>query len=438
MIWLWRLTLIVLVASGILLSVSYRMGGAGPNDFTYPEYNDPKLKGIEGLLPTIQPWQLQRSDALIQQSINLFSGDQTQDITPEQRQHATELAQQALRQDFTNGQGFAQLLGLYEKTNDLTRANQVAELASELWPAYSRTRAQIADYYARHNNIPQLLNEWNVLLTRNGNLYPKLFPLLVGALKEPDTQALLIPYMEKPPRWWEAFFSFVANSTEPIELVDFLYEKRRASSVRMSARENKDYVARLMREGFWDEARLAWTENLKPYQINLGGLVYNGGFEDEQVNTGGFDWQFTQDKLVSIKTSITQGMKGAKALRVQLSGQGRINFQHISQPIVLEPGNYELLLRYRIDKLRTDIGLSWRIRCLDTANTLIAESPPLKERTPWIPLSMRFSVPVQNTCKAQQLRLEATSTYAHQHLFDGILWFDDIVIRPVVVEDAPQ
>lgn len=439
MIWLWRSFLIAILLGLGYLILAYRLGGVGPNDFTYPDYTETDFKGMEGLFPPIESWQVQRSQALWEQSRTFYSGDINQTVNDEQLVQAKTLALKALEQDITFGNGFAQLLGIYEKLQDMDTASQLADIASALWPAHPQNRAYLADYWTRRNNLEKLLQEWNILLIRDPNLSKKLFPVLLQIAADPNAQHLLLPFIQQPPPWWERFFAFVAQSPEHGDLLDLLFETRRTSDSALTVRELSIYVERLIKDGFWPEAKLAWTESLVNYQVKLGGNIYDGGFEDSNYNKGGFYWRIVKHKLFTIEPNITQGMKGSKALRINLRNSVEpIKFQHISQFLVLEPKLYELKLAYKIDKLDTAEGLSWRIRCMDAKQTLLGESTPLKDRTAWSTLSIRFTVPEEETCKAQLIRLEAASPYANKQTFNGTLWFDDLSIVPIDANGIPQ
>jgi len=165
--------------------------------------------------------------------------------------------------------------------------------------------------------------------------------------------------------------------------------------------------------------------------MRYSGLVYDSGFESN-VRNQGFGWHFSRSKNPKIKPDITYGIKGRKALQITLRKQSPINFRHVWQRTMLTEGTYELTMRYRTDTLKTTKGLSWRLRCLEGGDQILAESIPLLGSNPWSSLKVSFTVP--ESCSAQLLRLESTSRYRHDHFYQGSLWFDDIQINAV----APQ
>jgi hypothetical protein len=246
-------------------------------------------------------------------------------------------------------------------------------------------------------------------------------------LESDEVAPLIFQFAQTPPRWWDGFFAHLAKNLELSRLTQ-LYRLRVAASEPPSESEQKNYISRLIKDGLWQEANDTWFLSLTPRQMNYSGLLYDGGFESGVFNQG-FGWQLSRAKNPRVKPDITYGIKGRKALQVNLRKQSPIDFSHVSQRIMLEPGSYELALRFRTDTLKTTKGLSWRIRCIEGGKEVLGESIPLLGSNPWTSIKVSFEVP--ETCSVQMLRLEATSRFRHDHFFQGSAWFDDIQINAI-------
>ena len=356
-----------------------------------------------------------------------------QALSEESPERSEALAMAALRQNPSSGRAATHLLSLYEAQGKGEQADQVAELASRLWPAHSYTRSNLAEYWLRRGRADKVIEEWNVLLTRGGGTASRqFFAPMQGMLETAEYAPLILQYIDTPPRWWNGFFSHLSRNLDLARLVQ-LYRLRVASSEPPSKSEQNSYIRRLMKERLWQEANDTWFLSLSPRQMRFSGLLYDGGFESDVFNQG-FGWQLSRAKNPRIKPDITYGIKGRKALQVTLRKQDPINFRHVSQRIMLEAGSYELSLRYRTDTLKTTKGLSWRIRCIEGGKQVLAESIPLLGSNPWTSTKVAFEVPA--SCPVQLLRLEATSRFRHDHFFQGNAWFDDIRIDRV--ESATQ
>lgn len=340
-------------------------------------------------------------------------------------EEAEQLALNALQNNLSSGRAASRLLELYEKQGSDSKADEVAELSGRLWSAHTFTRSRLADYWFSRGRVDKVVEEWNVLLIRNPRLRSQLFPYLMNLINDPSADALMGQFVQSPPNWWPSFFAYLSRELS-IDRLREVYQARVLSSVRgVSDSERGAYVSRLVKEGEWQEARDAWSGGLKPYQKKYDNLIFDGGFESGIYNQA-FGWVVSRSKNPRIKPDITYGIKGRKALQVSLRKNVPINFRHVSQRLMLEPGYYELALRYRTDTLKTTKGLSWRIRCIEGGSEVLVESIPLLGSNPWSKLSVDFEVP--ESCRVQLIRLEATSRFRHEQYFAGSLWFDDIEI----------
>ena len=400
-----------LIALGFFIYCAYILYLYGISDVN----SQAKVKGFNSPFTGHLPQRLSPDALLIQsqQIVNVFPKD-------------SELgALSVLRQNPTSGAAATHLMSFYEAFGREAEADKIAEFASKLWPSDTYTRSNLSDYWFRRNRPDRQIREWNVLLTRDGSFRKRLFPLLMEIVEREDLSSLVLPFVEKPPIWWDAFFSYLSKNLD-LSRLELLYRLRVAADVAPSSLEQNSYVNRLIKERRWEEASDAWFIALTPRQMRYSGLIYDGGFEGDVFNQG-FGWRITRSKNPKIKPDITYGIKGRKALQVTLRKQIPINFTHVSQLLLLTKGSYTLSFRYRTDTLKTTKGLSWRIRCIEGGEEVLVETEPLLGSNPWSSLSIDFNVP--ETCKVQMLRLEATSRFRHDHYFQGGAWFDDFVIN---------
>ena len=339
--------------------------------------------------------------------------------------NAEQLALQALKQNPSSGRATSLLLNLYDTSGHEKKADEIAELSSRLWPSHTYTRARLADYWLKRQRIDKLLDEWNVLLIRNPAQRKALYPFLTNIIKDKEVSFLMRPFLDYPPTWWDSYFVYLSKELSAAQLRE-VYNVRAESQDGVSEVERRYYVSSLLKDKNWIAAREEWYLGLSESQKRHDGLVFDGGFETSILNQG-FGWQYNKrSRNPRIKTDITYGIKGRKALHVSLNKKDRINFKHVSQRLMLTPGLYKLSMRYRTDTLKTSEGLTWRLRCVEGGNQILGESDNMLGSNPWSTLKVDFNVP--STCKVQLLRLEAASRFKHEWFFDGSLWFDEINI----------
>lgn len=339
------------------------------------------------------------------------------------------LGLRALAQDPANGGAAALLLTQFMAEGREAEAATVADLAGRLWPVHTYTHSRLADYWISLNRVDKLIPELSVLLIREPGLRRDFYPVIETLTVGSGNLALLEPYINAPPNWWNGFFGHLSTRVA-VDTLTNIYQLRLASGVAVDISERSSFVKRLIREGSWTEAFRQWQAGLDGEQrARLVNGFYDGGFEGEAFNLE-FGWVFGRDKRFEIKPRNTYGMSGKQALQISFrQGLNRINFKHLSQTLLLAPGSYELSFKSRLDALKNPKGLVWRVRCVSQADGLLAEGEPLVDRKPWQVSSFAFKVP--KSCAVQSLRLEAVSQYPHEHVFSGQLWLDDVALKPV-------
>lgn len=408
MLYFFRILLLLVVSISLgFASLSYRTGGVAPRDFT-------------GSAPvkTVEPWQTAHPDSLLALSQQAQSAN-----APEK---AAALATQAFSKDITNGRAAAQLLQVYSKNNNHEDALKIARIADGLWPSHAFVRSRLADYWLTSGDIPKLISELDKLLKIDSSLEKRVFPILQQLVNNKDLFPLFRPYIEKPPEWWVPFFRFISKKNKDHTIVDVIYHERNKTKNLPDDTEGHIYMKRLIKDKRWPEAYFVWLGLLDEDQLKLNALLHDGGFEEKTFRSDIFGWQIRHDKKVRLKLRKTTGVQGEQALRISFNKKERVDFKHISQVVVLQPGKYQFSLRYKLNAFKTTKGLSWRVYCATGKKQLLVEGPAMRGRKPWGRLQMNFVVPAD--CHAQQVRLEASSAYIHDQLFQGALWFDDLSI----------
>jgi hypothetical protein len=103
-------------------------------------------------------------------------------------------------------------------------------------------------------------------------------------------------------------------------------------------------------------------------------------------------------------------------------------FAHLAQRLFLQPGTYRFSGLARVDRLKTEGGVRWRIQCHGQGNALLGEGGVFLGRAEWGEFSVDFEVPERN-CDTQDLRLVSAGRHNFELPIDGTLWFDDLRIQ---------
>ncbi|WP_295392334.1 hypothetical protein [uncultured Thiodictyon sp.] len=325
----------------------------------------------------------------------------------------------------TNPRPYLALARVWAGAGRVPEAIALVEVADTLAPMSPPALAESAWFWFERGRPERGLERWSALLrnspTSAGELYPRLLRLADMAAARP----LFLPLLRQPPDWWEAFFVYAAAHAPRPETVTFLYEGRNRGGALPSAAEQRAYLNRLWKDSRWSEAYLAWLGGLDADAQRGLGQVYDGGF-DLPITGVGFDWRIAKARGVTVETIDTYGSRG-QALHLVFDGRGE-RFQHVSQPLYLEPGRYQLQGRVRTDGLSSRQGLIWAVRCQRPDAEPLGASESFSGKDDWQLFSFEFQVP-QADCPLQWLRLEQDqSPGTVGEALGGGIWFDDLVI----------
>lgn len=369
-------------------------------------------------------WQEGQPEALYQQAESLLESEPVA---------AGRLLQAAAWADPTDARIYVTLAELWRaEEGRQAAADALMEQADVLGPVRTVVLAHSADFWWLRHRLDRMLERWSLLLRTQPAVAGTLYPALLNFAQNSEQQELLRPLLENPPTWWDGFFVYAAREAQQTDTVLFLYQQRQRGGQPPAVLEQRAYLDRLWQDARWPEAYQAWQEGLNEQQTRVLYRVYNGGFE-LPVTSVGFDWRMTSPRGAQVETAHTYGARGERALHVTFDGQ-RVQFRHVLQYLLLEPGRYRLQGRVRPDSLRTALGLRWTVRCVMTkGDSLLAESERFLGSDDWRFFSFDFAVP-EAECPAQVLRLELEGHAALDFEVEGEIWFDDLAITALKSE----
>ncbi|MBK1645062.1 hypothetical protein CKO25_10435 [Thiocapsa imhoffii] len=373
-------------------------------------------RDVAGTAQQALDWHGTQPDALYQLGLSRLRRD------PDT---ARALLAEAYRLNPTRAQPLLALSALALTDGQPASAEHWVDAAAKLAPVKASVQEEVAAYWATQGRLDRAFVHWTRAIEAGSPRTRTLFSGFRELLATPIGLAAFRDLARDPPTWWESFFIETAQGKTPLELVQALYDMRRApSAVPLSTPERMAYIERLLREKAFEAAYLAWINSLVPAQRQQSGFLYNGTFEVPFTGFG-FDWHVLRHDRASIARAPTEGGRG-QALRITFRFT-RSRFEHFYQPLYLAPGGtYRISGRYRSDKLYTESGLRWALNCRDPDSQTLGESPRILGSEEWTTFS--FEVEVPEECAYQELRLASVDTLRRDEAIDGSLWFDDLAI----------
>lgn len=184
------------------------------------------------------------------------------------------------------------------------------------------------------------------------------------------------------------------------------------------------YVRELQNNGRFGDAYGLWlTQQRQPVP-----LLINGGF-NERIQ-GGFDWILSQLPPSRAGAAAAQRERTGRGnvLEVQYTGRS-ISVPPVMQYLFIPPGKYVLRGQYMTERLNSEAGLAWSVRCPNAANADAGRSAALADTTGvWKDFQFEFVVP--NNCGlVGTLQLETFAQFEAVSGLRGKVSFDAFELR---------
>ncbi|HDK38139.1 MAG TPA: tetratricopeptide repeat protein [Thiolapillus brandeum] len=398
-----------------LLFIAWRVFVLGMSE----HYVELALSGDDAAIDKALSWNANHPKALYLKAMQIKTSRPDQAIA---------LLRQAINENPAEGRALIELAHLLRDKNQLKEADWLAGQGVKLLPAYASVRIQAANYWIFRGKWDKAMENWRAALVTDALLGSKIFPLMLQVVESGKGGTMLKVFADNPPVWWGGFFEYVARNSASLKSLVAIAMMRQASDVPLSAEERKHLVERLIKEKQWPQAYLVWFNGLSSEQRKHLGGIYNGGFEQEITNSG-FDWRLLANKkLVSISRKGSYGVQGDKALHLMFKGE-EFHFRHLWQLLFRGVGTHEFIGKYRVDRLRGRGGLKWAVYCAGDQSQLLGESKIMLGLGEWELVSFKFTVPNEEACVAQLLRLESTGKTPFDNKLEGEIWLDGLSIR---------
>jgi hypothetical protein len=337
---------------------------------------------------------------------------------------AAELALRAVKANPLDGRAYG-VLALARSVDDAMDVG-LASIAARRWPLDAAAHESLAMRHLGDGDLAAAMPHLDALLRVYPESRGETFALLLRLLVELDAPPALTEWLGQGPPWRGAFLAHAARTLKDPAPMHQLFRALVASDTPPGEHEQRAWLARLERDGLYIDAWFTWIDSLPPERLDGLGNLHNGSFE-WPASGFGFDWRFGRVAGAVIEQAPAGGADGDMALRVAFQHQ-RVDFRHVSQLLVLPPGEYRLAGRVRLDNLRNERGLIWQVQCARGRAGRLGQSDGFRGLSPWRSFEFTFRVP-EADCPAQWLRLELDARAAADRFIGGEAWFDAMRIQ---------
>jgi hypothetical protein len=335
-------------------------------------------------------------------------------------------AEQALVNAPINARG-AWILGqLADDAKDGAHAAQFMEAAVRFSLRESEAAYWMMRQKAQDGRYRDALYYADVILRTRPEMAESVVPGLAAMAEDARTSGEIKALLAGNPPWRRQFFMLLPASITDARTPLSLLLPLRTTAAPPASIEIVPYLSFLVAHKFYDLAYYAWLQFLPPGQLDHAGLLFNGSFETPPWG-GPFDWTIMQGAGVTIDIVPRPDDGKQHALLVEFQ-HGRVEFNSVTQLVVMAPGAYRFTGRYK-GELAGPSGLKWRVTCAAGTAAQAGEGPMITGAAPaWTDFAFAFSVP-EAGCGAQQVRLDLEARTASERLVTGQILFDELEIR---------
>ena len=247
---------------------------------------------------------------------------------------------------------------------------------------------------------------------------------LAGMLENKLSAPPLIAILAQNPPWRRPFVtnlpSAMSNARLPLDILLTL----KKSPHPPSAHELQTYVNFLLQNKFYELSYYTWLQFLPPEQLNRAGYLFNSNFLMDPSGMP-FDWTIGSGAGVNVELVANTDAEPGRLLRI-VFGEGRAQFQGVSQATLLPPGRFKFRSAYK-GRLAGRRGLEWRVRCAESQKPVGRGAIPVGTAATWTQIDFAFEVPAQN-CRSQVLHLVIDARSTSELLIEGEIWIKRLAI----------
>jgi tetratricopeptide (TPR) repeat protein len=322
------------------------------------------------------------------------------------------------------------LAGAYEMAGDPARARQAFEKAKARHPISGEVAWNFGNFLLRTGDVAGALPE----IRRAVSVDPALAPSAISVCWRGGIDVDRI-FAEVVPASAQTFLDAVDFFLGQQELAAALkaWEPLAKLNEPLDPKRAFPLMDELMRRGQAADARRVWQQALaaagrQPPAAASDALVWDGGFEEDLAN-GGLGWRWLEIPGAAFTFDAVRPRSGTRCLQITFDGRANLDFQHLLQYVVVEPGTrYRFRAWLRLDGISTDSGLFFRVYDHPGGAAVNVSTPDLVGTLPWMEVEQEFTTGPETRLLVVALR-RAPSRKLDNKL-RGSISVDDVVLEP--------
>jgi len=321
-----------------------------------------------------------------------------------------------------------ELAAAYEAGNEPARAREAYEQALRHHPISSEVRWKYGNFLVRQGELTEAFAEIRRALEWDSSRARLAVSVCWRA--SGDAERIL---KEALPRQQHSYMAaleyFLADKNVEASLAAWKYLLALHEPV--DVRRVLPLAEELLRRKRFNEARQVWEQALVTagweQAAAPGELVWDGGFERDALNAG-FGWRVVPVEGATTEFDSQVYHSPARSLRVRFDGTENLDFQHVVQYVLVEPGQrYRFEGYLRTEGLSTDSGIRFWIHDPHNPAGPNLYTPNVLGTQPWS--LEQADIVAGPTTRVLAIGLRRLMSQKINSRIRGTVWVDDVSLR---------
>jgi hypothetical protein len=194
------------------------------------------------------------------------------------------------------------------------------------------------------------------------------------------------------------------------------------------------YLLYLFAESLYDEAARVFENWLPAGERPSGGnRITHGGFEAEPSGVP-LDWTVLPNPHATVRRDRATAHEGSWSLRIEFDGEANLEYRHVAQQAVVQPGRWKLQAWIRTEAITSDQGVGLRVFEARPAPEWQAWSGDVSGDAEWRPLEITVTIPP--AVRLVQVEIVRRPSRKLDAKIGGVAWIDAVSLTPVGPETS--
>jgi hypothetical protein len=315
------------------------------------------------------------------------------------------------------------LAKVLQRMGEAEASEKSLQKAVMVFPTSYQGRWTAGNIFLLQGEYEKALPHFSYILAHYPNQSTLVYEIWEKVEKDPDD--LLENLVPKDSFSLTQYLSYLYDAGDQ-EIVKKVWNKRASLGYKADRAETIRHVDFLISHGDFPGAYRIFTARLREEKLPTPSdknLIINGGFEEEKILGGGFDWRIGTVSGAVISFDRAESFEGKSSLKIFFSGKENVDFHHVYQYMALKPNQEYLLRAYvKTKAITTKSGIKLEVAGIGpafhgTSETLIGDND-------WKELNVSFRTPNQSQGGVVRLRRERTDKF--DRFISGTVWIDNV------------